>query len=1254
MAKTAKVTVIIDDNGTMRLTEASAKKLGKSLDGVSKSTRDVDRGMRGTAQMSSNTTKNFAKQSQMVGGVLVPAYATLAAQIFALTAVFRFFQAAADLRVLEEGQLSYARQTGVALGSITASLQAATEGQLAFKDAAQAASIGVAAGLTANQLQRLSTVATKASAALGRDLTDSFNRLIRGAIKAEPELLDELGIIVRLQEAAENYGRSIGKSANDLTTFEKSQAVVNAVLEQGEDKFGKFQVKVNQVNKAGKAFNDILLSLQKSIAPFAELLSEAVAQSGLFATAIAGFAFASPIRAALPAATRFEGFDREQIGRSIVGAGYTGERHQDKLLSGGFTDSMLRDIERSAKAMNSSVIEGGKSAQLAVQGFAVQARAALLHETGRMEGGINGFFKKMQAQFISARGMATGHFAAIRAAGVVAFTAIGGAVATALNVVAIAGLIFTFGQLIYTYIRGQDENEEFKKKLNETSEALEAQRKEIKKVSSELNAMGKAGSDGLLAISNMLGSLSFNIPADALSIDLEKMKSAAKDLENLRQNYSSLQTGLAFGALGGGLAGMGMAGGGMAGLAIAEQDLEKKTKLLDEQVDALEKVRKNIAQAELALATSELRNTEIVIGAMEEMRQKRKLLRDFVENKEIPTQEELADVQKLLLKLNSEGIAALGTQNKRIVEFSGKMKSATNASQDFYKTVVDGANVLTKGDTFKNLRVSIKELRETLAEEFAVAGNMSELSEGNLKNILGTNVVKKLLKETEGDETRRFELAENLLSSLAGKYQQFYNMQNDNEKKRQGILAQTAALFVDNPENKIRKVQLDMQNKEIDLKETILANQIKINDLQNLGEHTQANLLSVTNTELRKRLQLLKDEEKFLIDQIKLQDSLALIKNDSAIMLSTIKAKELRLDQRLYTNGVSRAELGVERAQEAKRANDLTIAELSQQTELTRAQEFSLALAIGKREEMDAQVEAARRGVDIAKEELRIRRELTSVSIAQETGRTERLFAENSILPSRVREEALARLEKQDLLLQAEQKLINSRKEGIMPEQRALLELQAANLQLEADLVELRLSRSYQLSQELLKETESGMTNVLQAAFMGESVTDASLMFIQSFAKALNDAVTKALVDAMMTSKAGKGIVGGITDFVSSIFGGARYGGMFTEARYGMVPSYSDGGISRGRDSGYPVMLHGTEAVVPLQDGKNIPVKMTGNAGNTNNVSVNVTVANGQTSTQVSSKNSELQARAFGQALSEAVKQEIIVQSREGGLLNRI
>ena len=79
-----------------------------------------------------------------------------------------------------------------------------------FQTAAQQTAIATAAGFSANQIVGLAEGAKKASVALGRDMTDSFNRLIRGVTKAEPELLDELGIILRLDIATRKFAASQG------------------------------------------------------------------------------------------------------------------------------------------------------------------------------------------------------------------------------------------------------------------------------------------------------------------------------------------------------------------------------------------------------------------------------------------------------------------------------------------------------------------------------------------------------------------------------------------------------------------------------------------------------------------------------------------------------------------------------------------------------------------------------------------------------------------------------------------------------------------------------------------------------------------------------------------------------------------------------------------------------------------------------------------------------------------------------------
>mgnify|MGYP003325942737 CR=1 FL=1 len=210
---------------------------------------------------------------------------------------------------LISGQEAMGAMTGRTYKSMTASIIEATDAQLKYADAARAAAIGTAAGLTTTQLTQLSSVAKNASFALGRDLTDSFNRLVRGVTKAEPELLDELGIILRLEPATEKYAQSIGKARTELNAYERTQAVTNEVLEQGNQKFKEIEMLMNKdaaaLARFTKSFDELINTLKigliNTLGPGLEFLSK----NTLALTGALGL-FAIPIiRAILPSMDGF-------------------------------------------------------------------------------------------------------------------------------------------------------------------------------------------------------------------------------------------------------------------------------------------------------------------------------------------------------------------------------------------------------------------------------------------------------------------------------------------------------------------------------------------------------------------------------------------------------------------------------------------------------------------------------------------------------------------------------------------------------------------------------------------------------------------------------------------------------------------------------------------------------------------------------------------------------------------------------------
>ena len=99
------------------------------------------------------------------------------------------------------------------------------------------------------------------------------------------------------------------------------------------------------------------------------------------------------------------------------------------------------------------------------------------------------------------------------------------------------------------------------------------------------------------------------------------------------------------------------------------------------------------------------------------------------------------------------------------------------------------------------------------------------------------------------------------------------------------------------------------------------------------------------------------------------------------------------------------------------------------------------------------------------------------------------------------------------------------------------------------------------------------------------------------------------------------------------------------------MKGYATGGVARGRNAGYPAILHGTEAVVPLPSGGKIPVEMKGGGGSTNNVSISVNMSN-DGNAQTESQSDGQQGANLGKLLASAVQEELQKQKRPGGILS--
>lgn len=279
-------------------TQKTGKKAKAAGDEVSRLNYTMNQGVVGA----SSAARSFSKLNQSIGsgnGGLVGAYATLAANAFAVSAAFNGLREASQVEQLMQGLEFQGAKTGRTLSTVATSIQEITEGSLSAADAMKATALASSAGLAASDIEKLTLVATNASKVLGRNLPDSMDRIIKGVTKLEPELLDELGLMTKLTEASAAYARQQGKSASALTNFEKRRAFVEAIQREGELKFAGVEeaVDVNRYDQLAATFRDLVttsLSWVNSLTPIQGILKTLTEST--FGMAGALLLFASSIR----------------------------------------------------------------------------------------------------------------------------------------------------------------------------------------------------------------------------------------------------------------------------------------------------------------------------------------------------------------------------------------------------------------------------------------------------------------------------------------------------------------------------------------------------------------------------------------------------------------------------------------------------------------------------------------------------------------------------------------------------------------------------------------------------------------------------------------------------------------------------------------------------------------------------------------------------------------------------------------------
>ncbi len=128
---------------------------------------------------------------------------------------------------------SYNIMAGDSADALMGRLQTATKGAASSSELVLSANRAMAMGIESESLPKLAEIAEAAARIMGTDTSDMFDNIVTGIARGSPLILDNLGIIVSITDANEAYAESLGKSASALTDAEQTQALLNAVMDQG-------------------------------------------------------------------------------------------------------------------------------------------------------------------------------------------------------------------------------------------------------------------------------------------------------------------------------------------------------------------------------------------------------------------------------------------------------------------------------------------------------------------------------------------------------------------------------------------------------------------------------------------------------------------------------------------------------------------------------------------------------------------------------------------------------------------------------------------------------------------------------------------------------------------------------------------------------------------------------------------------------------------------------------------------------------
>jgi len=160
-------------------------------------------------------------------------------------------------------------------------LRRATRGTVSAVKLLQAANQALALGLPKDELADLFEAAMRLGHAMGKDTVSSIDDLVTGLGRLSGKILDNLGIVVKTEEAYEWYAKQLGKTVNELTELERRTAWQLYAMEQ-------IKKKADEVGDSESKAQENMERWRATIEDFKTTVGRVIGPLGQFGDAFSG------------------------------------------------------------------------------------------------------------------------------------------------------------------------------------------------------------------------------------------------------------------------------------------------------------------------------------------------------------------------------------------------------------------------------------------------------------------------------------------------------------------------------------------------------------------------------------------------------------------------------------------------------------------------------------------------------------------------------------------------------------------------------------------------------------------------------------------------------------------------------------------------------------------------------------------------------------------------------------------------------